>query len=112
MTNVLANRDLIREVAHRHRATTIAVFGSVARGDDGPGSDANFLVDLDVRRRVDRLPVRPGQNSRSTGIAVAIWASITEAVADHDAMGEMRARKGEAPRTRHPVTGPSAGVLR
>lgn len=48
---MLANRDLIREVAHRHRATTIAVFGSVARGEDGPASDVNFLVDLDVRRR-------------------------------------------------------------
>jgi uncharacterized protein len=61
MTKVLANRDGIRAVAHRHRATTIAVFGSVARGDDGPGSDVNFLVDLDVARRglslVERLRV-------------------------------------------------------
>ena len=51
MMQVLAHRDEIRDVAHRHRATTIAVFGSVARGDDGPASDVNFLVDLDVRRR-------------------------------------------------------------
>lgn len=51
MTQVLARRDEIREVAHRHRATTIAVVGSVARGDDDPASDVNFLVDLDVRRR-------------------------------------------------------------
>lgn len=51
MAQVLAHRDEIREAAHRHRATTIAVFGSVARGDDGPASDVNFLVDLDVRRR-------------------------------------------------------------
>jgi len=55
MTKVLANRDGIRAAAHRHRATTIAVFGSVARGDDGPGSDVNFLVDLDVGRRGLRL---------------------------------------------------------
>ncbi len=51
MTLVQANRDEIRDAAHRHRATTIAVIGSVARGDDGPASDVNFLVDLDVRRR-------------------------------------------------------------
>ncbi|MGV8965040.1 MAG: nucleotidyltransferase family protein [Cellulomonas sp.] len=51
MEIVLAHRDEIRDAAHRHRATTIAVFGSVARGDDGPASDVNFLVDLDVRRR-------------------------------------------------------------
>lgn len=51
MTKVLANREGIRAAAHRHRATTIAVFGSVARGEDGPASDVNFLVDLDVARR-------------------------------------------------------------
>lgn len=42
-----AQRAAIIAAAHRHRATGIALFGSVARGDDGRGSDADFLVDFE-----------------------------------------------------------------
>ena len=38
------HRDEIRAVARRHRAVSVAVFGSVARGEDGPGSDVDLLV--------------------------------------------------------------------
>lgn len=34
-------------VASRHHAYRIRLFGSVARGDDGPDSDIDFLVDFD-----------------------------------------------------------------
>ncbi|MDZ7673968.1 MAG: nucleotidyltransferase domain-containing protein [Acidimicrobiales bacterium] len=40
-------RDQILEVAARHRARTVRVFGSVARGDAGEGSDIDFLVDFE-----------------------------------------------------------------
>ena len=43
-------RDEILEVAHRHGAINIRVFGSVARGDDDETSDIDFLVDLEPGR--------------------------------------------------------------
>jgi len=49
LAKIRANRNLIRKAARRHHATNVQVFGSVARGDDGPNSDIDFLVDLDVR---------------------------------------------------------------
>ena len=39
-----AYRLEIRQIAERHGATSIRVFGSVARGDAGPQSDVDFLV--------------------------------------------------------------------
>ena len=41
-----ANSDAIKAIAARHKAFNVAVFGSVARGEDGPGSDIDFLVDF------------------------------------------------------------------
>jgi uncharacterized protein len=41
---VEAKRHEITDVVHRHKGRTVAVFGSVARGDDGPESDIDFLV--------------------------------------------------------------------
>lgn len=49
LAKIRANRDLIRKAARRHHATNIQIFGSVARGEDGPNSDIDLLVDLDVR---------------------------------------------------------------
>ena len=37
----------IRLIAARHKASGVAVFGSVARGEDGPNSDVDFLVDFE-----------------------------------------------------------------
>lgn len=40
-------RAEILELLGRHRATSIAVFGSVARGDTHADSDIDFLVDFE-----------------------------------------------------------------
>ncbi|HEY0141069.1 MAG TPA: nucleotidyltransferase family protein [Thermoanaerobaculia bacterium] len=40
-----AQREEILRIAHRHGVQTIRVFGSVARGDAGPESDIDFLID-------------------------------------------------------------------
>ncbi|MGI9643458.1 MAG: nucleotidyltransferase family protein [Acidimicrobiia bacterium] len=40
-------RDEVRAVARSHRGRRIAVFGSVARGDEAPGSDLDFLVEFE-----------------------------------------------------------------
>ena len=39
-----ANRGTIKAIAARHKVLSIAVFGSVARGEDSPKSDFDFLV--------------------------------------------------------------------
>ena len=42
-----SRRDEITEAVRRHNGRTVAVFGSVARGDDGPDSDIDFLVEFE-----------------------------------------------------------------
>jgi predicted nucleotidyltransferase len=43
---VLAHAPEIRSLLARRNAVDIRVFGSVARGDDSPGSDVDFLVEF------------------------------------------------------------------
>lgn len=40
-----AHRDAIRRIVAAHRAENVRVFGSVASGTDGEGSDLDLLVD-------------------------------------------------------------------
>jgi hypothetical protein len=39
------HRDQVREIALRHRVSSIKVFGSVLHGDDAEGSDLDLLVE-------------------------------------------------------------------
>jgi hypothetical protein len=41
-----AQRETIHALGRRFGASHIRVFGSVARGEEGPESDVDFLVDL------------------------------------------------------------------
>ena len=43
---VRQRRSDILEIARKHGATNVRVFGSVVRGDDRPDSDIDFLVDV------------------------------------------------------------------
>jgi hypothetical protein len=43
---VREKRDEILDIARRHGASNVRVFGSVARGEAGPDSDIDFLVDV------------------------------------------------------------------
>jgi predicted nucleotidyltransferase len=47
---VIVKRDEIMEIARRHGAKNVRVFGSIARGDAMPESDIDFLVDLEQGR--------------------------------------------------------------
>ncbi len=38
-------RELIRQIAERHGARNVRVFGSVVRGEAGPESDVDLLVE-------------------------------------------------------------------
>jgi predicted nucleotidyltransferase len=43
-------RETILQIAQRHGATNVRVFGSISRGDARADSDVDFLVDLDAGR--------------------------------------------------------------
>jgi uncharacterized protein len=43
---VTSKRKQVLDVAARHHANRVRLFGSVARGDDRPDSDIDFLVDF------------------------------------------------------------------
>jgi len=44
LEDLRARRDEILAIAERHKAHNVRVFGSVARGEAGPGSDVDLLV--------------------------------------------------------------------
>jgi predicted nucleotidyltransferase len=45
-----SKRQEIIQIAARHGATNVRVFGSVARGEARPDSDVDFLVKLEANR--------------------------------------------------------------
>lgn len=44
---VESRREEVMAIAARHQASRVRLFGSVARGEDGPDSDIDLLVDFD-----------------------------------------------------------------
>lgn len=48
---VEARREEIKSIVARHNGRSVAIFGSVARGDEHPGSDVDFLVELEPGAR-------------------------------------------------------------
>lgn len=44
---VEAHRDEIKAIVARHKGTAVALFGSVARGEETPESDIDLLVDIE-----------------------------------------------------------------
>lgn len=52
LAEIRERRDEILAVAARRGASNVRVFGSVARGEAGEGSDIDFLVDLEPGRNL------------------------------------------------------------
>lgn len=56
---VAQHREEIRQLVAQHHATSPRVFGSVARGDDRPGSDLDLLVEFtDEASLLDEVGLR------------------------------------------------------
>ena len=51
-----ANRERILEIAAKHGALNVRVFGSVVRGEETPESDVDFLVDYDLEKVTPWFP--------------------------------------------------------
>ena len=47
LTEVMSKRSAILELAHARKAKRVRLFGSVVRGEQGPNSDVDFLVDFE-----------------------------------------------------------------
>jgi predicted nucleotidyltransferase len=47
---ITAHREAILQIAGRHGARNVRIFGSVARGEERPTSDIDFLVEMDADR--------------------------------------------------------------
>jgi len=43
---LIRQKQVIDEIARRHGATNLRIFGSVVRGEEHPGSDVDILVDM------------------------------------------------------------------
>lgn len=50
-------REEILEIAAKHGAFNVRVFGSVARGEEGEDSDIDFLIDYDLNKITPWFPV-------------------------------------------------------
>lgn len=49
-TDILSKRKNILSLARQHGAASIRIFGSVARGEERPNSDVDFLVRMEKGR--------------------------------------------------------------
>ncbi|MCK9306649.1 MAG: nucleotidyltransferase family protein [Methanoculleus sp.] len=69
---VVAERDRICEIASRHGARNLRIFGSVMRGEEGKESDLDLLIDLEPGRSLLDLVALKQELEALLGIPVDI----------------------------------------
>jgi len=69
---VESHRDEIKEIVARHHGRSVSVFGSVARGDERPGSDIDFLVDLEPGTRPFEILELEAELEEALGVSVDV----------------------------------------
>lgn len=74
---VEAHREEIKAIAARHHGRSIALFGSAVRGDDHPGSDLDFLVELEPGTRPFELLLLGADLEEALGVPVDIGTRET-----------------------------------
>jgi len=84
-TRVHQHREAIRALAAEHHARAPRIFGSVARGEDEPGSDIDILVDFtDEASLIDEIGLR-------LGLADLLRVEV-DVVAEDSLKGKLRER--------------------
>ena len=76
--------DETKRVASVHGARTVRVFGSTARGEEGPGSDFDSLVEMGDRRGLLEEAALPGDLEKLLGCRVQIVTVTGSAYARED----------------------------
>lgn len=74
---VEAHRDEIKAIVARHDGRSVAVFGSVARGDERPESDIDFLVELAPNARPFEILALGADLEAALGVKVDVGTPET-----------------------------------
>lgn len=67
-----AHRDEIKRIVARHHGHSVAVFGSVARGDETPTSDIDLLVELEPGTRPFAILALGAELEEALGVKVDV----------------------------------------
>jgi predicted nucleotidyltransferase len=70
--SVFQHRRELRGALEQLGASNIRLFGSVARGDDGPASDVDLLIDVNENVGMFALGQMRGEAERILGVAVDV----------------------------------------
>ncbi len=79
------NRENILAIAAKHGAFNVRIFGSVARGEDTPESDIDFLIDYDIEKTTPWFPVgliRDLENLLQTKVDVVTVEGLKSRIRD------------------------------
>lgn len=81
---VEAHREEIKAIVARHHGRYVAIFGSIARGDEGPQSDIDFLVELEPGTRPFELLALGAALEETLGVKVDVGTpdSLRERIRD------------------------------
>jgi uncharacterized protein len=71
-TLVEARRQDIKAIVARHRGRSIALFGSVARGEERNGSDIDFLVEFEPGTRPFEVLLLGAELEEALGVPVDV----------------------------------------
>lgn len=74
---VQVRREEITAIVARHHGRSIALFGSAARGDDQPGSDLDFLVEVEPGTRPFELLLLGAELEEALGVPVDVRTDAT-----------------------------------
>ena len=85
-----SKREKTLQIAARHGARKVRVFGSVARGEARRGSDIDFLVEMDEGRSLldhaalildlERLLKHPVDVASERGLRLPVWKEVLKDV--------------------------------
>jgi predicted nucleotidyltransferase len=67
-----ARRDEIKAIVARHHGRSVSLFGSVARGTEGPDSDVDLLVELEPDARPFEILVLGAELEAALGVSVDV----------------------------------------
>lgn len=74
---VEVHREEIKAIVARHHGRSVAVFGSVARGDEHPSSDIDFLVELEPGTRPFEILALGADLEEALGVSVDVGTPDT-----------------------------------
>jgi len=66
------HRDEIKAIVASHHGRSVSVFGSVARGEEGTGSDIDFLVELEPGTRPFEILALGAELEDALGVKVDV----------------------------------------